>query len=106
MLLVVDPVTVICVAVLESVQAMAVAFAQAEGAIVSGARVVYPSTVTVRKTIDNLALVVFAREVVVGEVALQLVREIACESAELEVALGVCKCRAGCKCVTLLSREW
>jgi hypothetical protein len=71
-LLVIDPVSVVRIAVLEGVEAVAVALAELEGTFVGSTAVVEHFTVSVTVAVLDLALVVFGREIVVCDVAMEV----------------------------------
>ena len=102
-LLVVDPVAVVRVAVLEGVQAVAVALAELEGSLVGGAAVVEHLAVPVAVAVFDLALVVLGGEVVVCEVTVEVGWEVAGECAVGEEGLQVRKRSTCCDCAALFT---
>lgn len=100
-LLVIDPVSIVRVAVLEGVETMAVALAELESAFVGGAAVVEHLAVSVTMAILDLALVVFGGEVIVCEVAVEVCWEIAGKRTVCEEGLRIGEGSASCEGATL-----
>jgi hypothetical protein len=102
MLLVSDPIAIVRVTILKCVESMPVALAESESTVIGSTRMVDADPMAVTVSVCDISHVVLRGEVVVCEVTIELVGEIAGEGAESEIRLGICKSGAGCEGTTLL----